>query len=86
MLIEMHRCQYNKERKSLSLSTKYTERLFPKIVGVRSHHTGNVVWFHPIRWDHPMFDEDHWDGEQALYEPRDANCPINVKILALHHG
>lgn len=86
MLIEMHRCTYTKEAKTLHLSTKYTEGLFPKIVGIRSHHTGNTVWFKPITWEHPKHDPDFWDGELALYEPADPECPINAEILSLHHG
>jgi hypothetical protein len=42
---------------------------FPPSFKVKSDHTGKIVEFKHIGQDHPDFDEDGWDGEQAIYEP-----------------
>lgn len=40
---------------------------FPRAIKVISHHTGDEQEFRPVQPDHRLFDEDGWDGEQAVY-------------------
>jgi hypothetical protein len=55
---------------------------FPREFGVRSHHTGRVVTFRAIPQHHPLYDEDGWDGELAIYHnvtplAREMTCVIS---------
>lgn len=56
---------------------------FPDKVLVTSHHTGREIMFLPINPDHPLFDEDGWDGEQQIYQGQDAGADI---LLFLNHA
>ena len=75
---------FNKKNKVLSAGSSYFYNTFPVDLDVISHHTGRVVKFVPIGRNHPQFDEDHWDGEQMVYEPLDNDT--NVKTLVIYHG
>lgn len=55
--------------------------IFPREVEIRSGHTGRVVRFRPITEEHPRFDHDFWDGEQAIYEPIEAQERVSLLIL-----
>lgn len=57
---------------------------FPPSFKVKSSHTGQVVEFRTIGPDHPRFDPDHWDGEQAIYEPTAPQQ--NVKLCIITHA
>jgi|APGre2960657404_1045060.scaffolds.fasta_scaffold127804_2 hypothetical protein len=52
-------------------------------IAISSHHTGKVVSFKAIGEDHPMFDQDHWDGEMAIYQPEE-QCNVDVLIVIFH--
>ena len=52
---------------------------------VESNITHRVVRFVPIQPSHPMYNEDGWDGEQAVYEPAFGEAKTNAKVLVLHH-
>lgn len=71
----------------LMIPSSQTKGVLPAFVQVMSHHTGKIVKFQPIRIDHPKFDQDHWDGEQQIYEPIDAT-DINHSnlLLVVSHG
>jgi hypothetical protein len=69
-------CEFNKDRKTLLLSHTHTGR-FPKELLLKSHITGKE-----IQPDHPDYDEDGWDGEQAVYEP--TTKTKNVEKLVIH--
>ena len=66
-LIDLKLCEYRKETKVLLLSSEYYG--MPLTFYVKSHHTGNVIRFVPVNPADPLFDEDHWDGEQQIYRP-----------------
>jgi hypothetical protein len=56
---------------------------FPERVRVTSHHTGRALWFRPVDATHALFDEDHWDGEQAIYACEEASVDV---VLVLTHA
>ena len=66
-LVDLKFCEYDKTRKVLKLASEYFG--MPLTFGVRSHHTGKIVRFVPVNPADPLFDEDHWDGEQQIYRP-----------------
>jgi len=80
MNVELKTFAFDKKTKVLSGVSHY----FPVDLDVVSHHTGRVVKFVPIGSDHTQYDEDHWDGELAIYEPTENDT--NVKTLILYHG
>lgn len=55
---------------------------FPRSFDVRSHVTGKVTTFTMIGENHPLFDQDGWDGEQSIYESKD----YKHIHLVLSHG
>jgi hypothetical protein len=57
---------------------------FPPSFKVKSDHTGKIVEFKHIGPEHSLFDEDHWDGEQAIYEPTEPQQ--NVKLCVITHA
>jgi hypothetical protein len=57
---------------------------FPTTFRVKSNHTGKVVEFKHIGPEHPRFDPDHWDGEQAIYEPVEPQH--NVALCVITHA
>lgn len=82
LIINTRHCEYRKE--TGTLIKPHNER-FPSEVFVESVHTGRVVRFIPIPPGHPMWDEDGWDGEQAVYQPVASEAFTNAKVLVLHH-
>ena len=65
--VELSLCEYNKNTKVLKLASEYFG--MPLSFIVKSHHTGKEVRFVPVNPADPLFDEDHWDGEQQIYRP-----------------
>lgn len=65
--VELSLCEYNKNTKVLTLASEYFG--MPLTFIVKSHHTGKEVRFVPVNPADPLFDEDHWDGEQQIYRP-----------------
>jgi len=62
--------EYDKSRKQLKAPTsKFVYGSFPIDLIVQSHVTGVRIQFRPIGENHPLFDQDQWDGEQRIYEP-----------------
>jgi hypothetical protein len=82
LIITTADCEYNKTTGTL---VKPHNSRFPSEVFVQSHVSGRVVRFVHIQCDHPMYNEDGWDGEQAVYQPHDNEVRTNAKILVLHH-
>jgi hypothetical protein len=79
-------CNFNKDKKTLSIPRRIAyqgDYWFPREVIVHSHHTGKKVLFRQISADHPDFDEDGWDGEQAAYEP--IGEQTNVRLLFIYN-
>ena len=67
------------------MSSKMTKGMFPQCVQIISHYTGNLVKFNHIKPEHPRYDEDGWDGEQAIYQPADLSAVKNSKLLLVVH-
>jgi hypothetical protein len=67
------------------MPSSYTEGIFPLYVQVQSHKTGKIVRFNHIKPEHPRYDEDGWDGEQAIYQPADLSAVNNSNLLLVVH-
>jgi hypothetical protein len=80
--VDLNKCEYDKQRKVLKLASEYFG--MPLTFYVKSHHTGKVVRFVPVNPADPLFDEDHWDGEQQLYRPVEGNT--NVDYMVIYHA
>ena len=65
--------------------SSYTRGIFPEYVQVQSHKTGKIVRFNHINPEHPRYDEDGWDGEQAIYQPADLSAVKNSNLLLVVH-
>lgn len=81
-VINLKDCDFNKVRKTLSIPARFVNG-FPREIIVHSHHTGRDILFRTLDPSHPDFDEDGWDGEQALYAPVQPLSTINT--LAIYH-
>ena len=80
--------EYDKERKQLKTPSKNIPGGFPSLLFVKSSATGLCILFKVIGEDHPLFDQDQWDGEQMIYEPEPSEahlCP-NVKTLVIYNS
>lgn len=80
-LVDLKLCEYDKTRKVLKLASEYFG--MPLTFGVKSHHTGNIVRFVPVNPADPLFDEDHWDGEQQIYRP--VGSVPNVEYMVIYN-
>ena len=80
-MIDLKLCEYDKSRKVLKLASEYVG--MPLTFYVKSHHTGKVMRFVPVNPADPLFDQDHWNGEQQIYRPVD---PVpNVDHMVIYH-
>lgn len=77
--VDLYRCIYRKEQKYLTLVSEYMG--MPLTFNVRSHKTGRVVRFVPVNPADPLFDEDHWDGEQQIYRPVEKVPGVEYMII-----
>lgn len=62
------------------------QHTYPRDILVKSHHTGKVVQFVSVNQDHPLFDEDGWDGEMMVYSVVKTNgitTPYDDIVLVL---
>lgn len=66
-VLNLSMCSYEKESKTLLLSSKFIG--MPREFDLESHHTGKTVTFYAIQLGDPLYSEDGWDGEQAIYRP-----------------
>ena len=79
--VSLNICDFDKTAKTLRLRADAFAGRFPQKFEVVSHHTGAKVVFQHIGPDHPLFDEDHWDGEMAIYEPVSPTPGVAVLVL-----
>lgn len=79
--VDLKLCEYRKDNKYLALASEYFG--MPLTFYVKSHHTGKVVRFVPVNPADPLYDEDHWDGEQQIYRPVE-NVP-NVEYMVIYN-
>ena len=77
--VSLELCEYNKKTKVLKLASEYFG--MPLTFNVKSHHTGKTVRFVPVNPADPLFDEDHWDGEQQIYRPVERNTKVDYMII-----
>lgn len=70
---------YNKTYKRISVPSEYFG--MPPRFKLRSHITGRIVDFVPIAADDPLYDEDGWDGEQAVYRPLQNGTNVEYAII-----
>ena len=78
-LVDLKLCEYDKTRKVLKLASEYFG--MPLTFGVRSHHTGKIVRFVPVNPADPLYDEDHWDGEQQIYRPVEHTPNVEYMVI-----
>jgi len=78
--IPLEMCHYKAHCQKLSIPSEYIG--MPHEVFVKSHHTGRTVLFRAVAPDHPLYDEDQWDGEQQVYAP--VEDIKNVKCLVIY--
>lgn len=81
--VPLQHCEYDKQRKVLKLASEFFAGGFPSCFNVHSHHTGKDLKFIPINEHDPLFDQDQWDGEMAIYRPV-TDVP-NVDHLVIYH-
>lgn len=84
-VISLALCDFDSERKQLLLGSEHVTGRFPRSVFIESHHTNRVVRFVPIQETHPLFDQDGWDGEQAIYEPAAGEAKTNANVLVIYN-
>ena len=77
--VSLDLCEYNKNTKVLKLASEYFG--MPLTFNVKSHHTGKTVRFVPVNPADPLFDEDHWDGEQQIYRPVEGNTKVDYMVI-----
>lgn len=84
-ILDLSHCKFIKERKTLVVNSNFTGGRFPAKIKVRSHITNIVLEFVPVTEDDPLFDQDGWDGEQAIYRVT-SQWNSKVEYLVIHHG
>lgn len=77
-------CDFNKNKKFLSIASKFFGGTFPNTFFVESHHTKRTVMFYAVQPGDVLFDEDQWDGEQMIYQP--AENLKNIDYMVVYHG
>ena len=86
-VIEVHEislsvCKYDKTKKALYAFAEDVGGTLRGEFRITSHHTGEIITFRHIQPSHPLYDEDGWDGEMAVFEP---TVPVpNVHILFIN--
>lgn len=69
--MSMQDADLNKKKKTLNFS--FPRGNWPDILEITSNITGVVVKFRRASYEHPLHDQDGWDGEAALYSPMDVS-------------
>jgi hypothetical protein len=78
-VISLDKCEYDKSRKQLKLSSEYMG--MPSEFFVRSHITGREIRFVAIGPEDKLFDQDQWDGEQRIYRPTHEINTIDYMVI-----
>lgn len=66
-VIPLSKCEFDKTRRVIKLASEYIG--MPQEFFVLSETTGKQVRFLHVERGDSLFDEDCWDGEQAIYRP-----------------
>lgn len=77
--VSLSRCEYDKKRKVLKLTSECVG--MPNKIIVKSHITGKEILFTPVQEFDPLFDEDGWDGEQKIYRPVENISTIEYMVI-----
>jgi hypothetical protein len=80
--ISLSKCDFDKSRKVLKMSSEYFG--MPSKFKVVSHHTGKEILFTAVRDGDPLCDQDGWDGEMCIYRP--VHDIPNVDHLIIYHA
>lgn len=75
-------CTWNKNQRKLYTYSEIFGGGFPRVFQVNSPYTGRTVEFRPIGPKHPLFDEDGWDGELAVYESQKGDLDPIVCVIS----
>jgi hypothetical protein len=67
VIIQLNMSDAKLDKKSKIMSFHYDGGSWPDELSITSHITGVVVKFNRATIDHPLHDQDSWDGEGALY-------------------
>jgi len=78
-VVALDKCHFKAHCGKLTLPSEYVG--MPSALRIKSHHTGRTVLFRPIQENHPMFDQDQWDGEQMVYEPVEPSTKVKVLVI-----
>jgi hypothetical protein len=81
--VELAVCDYNKERKVLTLTSDVIGK--PREFMVKSHHSGKEVRFVVIGPEDKLYDEDQWDGEQQIYRPTSVSTNVEYMVIYNNH-
>lgn len=79
--VPLEKCEYSADTGKLTLASEYCG--MPNSLIIKSHHTGRKILFKRISPDHPLYDQDQWDGEQQIYAP--VAMGVKVKILVIYN-
>lgn len=52
----------------------------PNSIKIRSDKTNRIIEFVSLNPDDPLYDEDHWDGEQKIYRPVE-DCKVDCLVI-----
>lgn len=77
--VSLDKCHFKAHCGKLTLPSECVG--IPSQLYIKSHHTGRKVLFKPITPDHPLYDEDQWDGEQMVYEPVVSGTKVKVLVI-----
>jgi hypothetical protein len=72
-------CTFDKERRVLRVASEFCG--MPRVVAIRSEHTGKTVQFVAIGPEDPLYDEDGWDGEQKIYRPVEPQARVDHLVI-----
>ena len=80
--IPLGQMDFNKEKKILLCNLNYSPYcgMYPDIILVTSHHTGETVKF--VQDREAAYENEFWDGEMMEYIPHGIDLP-NVKKLVV---
>jgi hypothetical protein len=72
-------CTFDKERRVLRVASEFCG--MPRAVAILSEYTGKKVIFVRIGPGDPLYDEDGWDGERAVYRPYEPQARVDHLVI-----
>lgn len=77
--VNLSSCEFNKTANRLTLCSELVG--MPRELIVHSDYTGKDVMFRAIGPEHPLYDQDQWDGEQQIYRPLSPAGKVKTLII-----